>query len=160
MTLRAVGARAGVSRGAPYGHFAGKDDLLRQLAVDFWDALAGEVERLREADASPGVHLERALGALIALGRRYPHRYALMFATPADAPEAAEAAHRLEGRFLDIVADLAGPDSARRWGALLMASAHGIVGLDLSGHLAEEKWGVGTDELVRTLIAAIPERPL
>jgi hypothetical protein len=36
-----------------------------------------------------------------------------------------------------------------------MSSAHGIAGMELSGHLAKDRWRVGVDELVRTLIDAI-----
>ncbi|WP_328457578.1 TetR/AcrR family transcriptional regulator [Amycolatopsis sp. NBC_00438] len=156
VTLRAVGARAGVSRGAPYGHFEDKAHLLTQLAVDAWNSLADEVEQVRAAPGTtPGARLETALMALIGLGRRRPHLYALMFSTPADAPDAVEAASRLENRFLVIVADLVGDADARPYGALLMSSAHGIAGLELSGHLAPEKWTVGGDQLVRMLVDAI-----
>ncbi|MDF5759165.1 TetR/AcrR family transcriptional regulator [Spongiactinospora sp. TRM90649] len=156
VTLRAVGARAGVSRGAPYGHFEHKARLLTELAVNAWNAVADEVERLRaDPGMTPGARLERALLTLIEVGRRQPHRYALMFSTPADDPDAAGAASRLEGRFLDIVADVVGESDARRYGALLMSSAHGIAGLELSGHLAKEKWQVGGEQLVRMLIDAI-----
>ena len=155
VTLRAVGARAGVSRGAPYGHFEGKEHLLTALAVDAWNAVADEVEQLRaDLGATPGARLERALLTLVDLGRRRPHRYALMFATPADDPEAAAAAGRLEGQFLALVADLVGGPGARRWGALLMSGAHGIAGLEISGHLAREKWGVGGEQLVHMLVEA------
>ena len=34
VTLREVGARAGVSRGAPYRHFADKEGLLTAVAAD------------------------------------------------------------------------------------------------------------------------------
>jgi AcrR family transcriptional regulator len=156
VTLRAVGARAGVSRGAPYGHFRDKAHLLTELAVDAWNSAADEVEQLRDdLDATPGARLERALLTLIGVGRRQPHLYALMFSTPADDPEAAEAASRLENQFLTIVADLVGEPDARRFGALVMASAHGIAGLELSGHLAKEKWTVGGEQLVRMLVDAI-----
>jgi AcrR family transcriptional regulator len=156
VTLRAVGARAGVSRGAPYGHFEDKAHLLTQLAVDAWNSLADEVEQLRaEPDATPSARLERALVKLIEVGRRQPHLYALMFSTPADNPEAVEAASRVENQFLTIVGGLVGEPDARRYGALLMSSAHGIAGLELSGHLAKEKWHVGGDELVRMLVGAI-----
>ncbi|KDN19967.1 TetR family transcriptional regulator [Amycolatopsis rifamycinica] len=152
MTLRAVGARAGVSRGAPYGHFEDKAHLLTRLAIDAWNAVTDEVEQLR---GEPAERLERALLTLIEVGRRSPHRYALMFATPADDPAAAVAASRLENQFLAMVADVVGEPDARRYGALLMASAHGIAGLELSGHLAREKWGVDGDQLVRTLVDGI-----
>ncbi|MFI5588472.1 TetR/AcrR family transcriptional regulator [Amycolatopsis sp. NPDC051758] len=156
VTLRAVGARAGVSRGAPYGHFEDKAHLLTQLAVDAWSSLADDVEQLRaEPGATPSTRLERALVKLIEVGRRRPHLYALMFSTPADNPEAVEAASRVENLFLAIVGGLVGEPDARRYGALLMSSAHGIAGLELSGHLAKEKWQVGGDELVHMLVSAI-----
>ncbi|WP_246268809.1 TetR/AcrR family transcriptional regulator [Acrocarpospora macrocephala] len=156
VTLRAVGARAGVSRGAPYGHFEHKAHLLTQLAINAWNSLADKVGQLRtDPDATPGARLEGAVLTLIEVGRRQPYLYALMFSTPADDPEAAEAASRLEGEFLAIVADLVGEADAHRYGALLMTSAHGIAGLELSGHLAKEKWKVDGEQLVRMLIDAI-----
>ncbi len=156
VTLRAVGARAGVSRGAPYGHFENKEHLLTEIAVDAWNSLADEVERLRaDPEATPSARLEGALLALIGVGRRQPHLYALMFSTPADDPEAAGAAGRLQDQFLAIVAGLVGESDALRYGALLMSSAHGIAGLELSGHLAREKWKVGGEQLVRMQVDAI-----
>lgn len=156
VTLRAVGARAGVSRGAPYGHFENKEALLTRLAIDAWTELAHEVEQVRATPGpTPAARLERAVSMLIEVARRRPHVYALMFSTPADEPDAAEAAGRLERAFLDIVADVVGPSEALRHGALLMSSAHGIAGMEVSGHLSKEKWTVDGDELVRLLIAAI-----
>jgi AcrR family transcriptional regulator len=157
VTLRAVGARAGVSRGAPYGHFEDKAHLLTELAVDAWNSVADEVERLRaDPEATAAGRLERGLLALIERGRRQPHRYALMFGTPvAGDPAAAAAASRLENQYLALVAALVGEADARRYGALLMSSAHGIAGLELSGHLAKEKWEVDGEQLVRMLVDAI-----
>ncbi len=156
VTLRAVGARAGVSRGAPYGHFQSKEHLLTQLAINAWNALADDVDALRaDPGASPSVRLEQALLTLIELGRRQPHRYALMFSTPVGDPEAAAAASRLQDAFLAIVADLVGEEDVLRYGALLMSSAHGIAGLEVSGQLGKEKWGVSGEQVVRTLVDAI-----
>jgi AcrR family transcriptional regulator len=156
VTLRAVGARAGVSRGAPYGHFENKEGMLTQLAIDAWNSVADEAERLRAAsDAGPGARLERALMALIGVGRRRPHLYALMFSTPAHNPEAVAASSRLQEQFLSIVADLVGESAAPRYGALLMSTAHGIAGLETSGHLAKEEWTVDGEQLVHMLVEAI-----
>lgn len=156
VTLRGVGARAGVSRGAPYGHFQDKSHLLAELAINAWNSLADNVERLRADVAfSPSTRLETALLALIDVGRQQPHLYALMFNTPAGEPAAAAASSRLEHQYLAIVADLVGESDAPRYGALLMSSAHGIAGLQLSGHLAKEAWTVNGEQLVRMLVDAI-----
>src|SRR5437762_9411798 len=79
VTLREVGARAGVSRGAPYGHFADKESLLTAVATESLDRLADEISSLR---GTPPDRLRGALTALVALGRRQPHRYRQMFGTP------------------------------------------------------------------------------
>jgi AcrR family transcriptional regulator len=156
VTLRAVGARAGVTRGAPYGHFENKEHLLAQLAIDTWNALADDVQRLRaDLDVAPDTRLERAVLALIDVARRQPHRYALMFSTPASTPATAGAASRLEDQFLGLVADVVGDPDAPRYGALVMCTAHGIAGMELGGHLAKDTWGVGVEQLVRMLTAAI-----
>lgn len=156
VTLRAVGALAGVSRGAPYGHFESKEHLLTQLAVEAWNSLADDVEQLRaDLDADPSARLERAVLGLIAVARRQPHLYALMFSIPADTPASAVAASRLENEFLTLVADVVGEPDAHRYGALVLSSAHGIAGLELSGHLAKDTWQVGVEQLVQMLIDAI-----
>jgi hypothetical protein len=37
----------------------------------------------------------------------------------------------------------------------VLTSAHGIAGLELSGHLGAEKWGTDADELVETLVRLV-----
>ncbi|WP_434445497.1 TetR/AcrR family transcriptional regulator [Lentzea sp. E54] len=156
VTLRAVGARASVSRGAPYGHFENKEHLLTELAINAWNSLADEVEQFRtDVDSAAETRLELAVLAFIGMARRRPHRYALMFSTSADTGAAAEAADRLEGEFLNLIADVVGESDAVRWCALLMSSAHGIAGMELSGHLPKDKWKVSVEQLVRMLIDAI-----
>jgi AcrR family transcriptional regulator len=159
VTLRAVGARAGVSRGAPYGHFADKASLLAELAVASWNSLADEVEALRsDADATADARLERALLALVGVGRRRPHLYALMFSTPADEARANAAAARLNDQFLAIVAGVVGESDALRYGALLLSTAHGIAGLELSGHLDPGKWRVDGEQIVSLLVGSVQGR--
>ncbi|WP_103341832.1 TetR/AcrR family transcriptional regulator [Amycolatopsis sp. CA-126428] len=156
VTLRAVGARAGVSRGAPYGHFENKEHLLTQLAINAWNSLADDVEQARaDAGTTAEARLEWGILTLIGLARRQPHRYALMFSTPVDTPAAAEAASRLEKEFLVLVADVVGEPDAGPYGALLMSSAHGIAGMELSGHLSKDTWRAGVEQLVRMLVDAI-----
>ncbi len=154
VTLRAVGARAGVSRGAPYGHFADKEGLLATLATEGWGRLTDELVRIRDADDLSGEQrLLQAVLAFITVARERPHLYALMFTTPTRDPEILiGAASEAQDAFLSIVAEVVGADDARRSGALLMSSAHGIAGMESSGQLNEAKWGTTGVELLTRLI--------
>ncbi|TQS46491.1 TetR/AcrR family transcriptional regulator [Cryptosporangium phraense] len=160
VTLREVGARAGVSRGAPYRHFADKESLLTAIATEAWERIGDAVQALRaDPDLEPADKLKSALTGLIELGRRQPRLYQLMFTTPSGDPSAiANAAGRSQDEFLAIVAELVGEADAYRYGALLMTSAHGITGMEVSGHLTVEKWHTNPDELVALLAALVLDR--
>jgi AcrR family transcriptional regulator len=153
VTLRAVGARAGVSRGAPYGHFDDKEHLLTQLAADSWGRLT---VRMRDLEGTPGERLEQALHGLVDLGRRHPHLYALMFHIPTgDARALEDAVAQSQDVFLQLVADVVGEQDAREYGALLLSTTQGATAMELSGHLTKDKWGFTADRLVATLIRTL-----
>jgi AcrR family transcriptional regulator len=180
VTLREVGARAGVTRGAPYRHFADKDSLLTAVATESWERIGDQVHALRTDPAlSASEKLCGALSALIGVGRAQPHLYQMLFRRrghrpgqrgegldrvrrqlcgPAGDPAAAvRAAGRFQDEFLAIVAALVGERNARHYGALLLTSAHGIAGIELSGHLGEDKWRTTADELVDTLVRMVAD---
>jgi AcrR family transcriptional regulator len=158
VTLREVGARSGVSRSAAYRHFADKESLLTVLATNAMSELGDVLEVLVGSGDSPEECLRSALLSLISIGRARPHLYRLMFTTPAGDPtEAIRVAERAQELFLDVVGRLTGPRRARRYGALLLTSAHGITGLDLSGHLDLDKWHTSAEELVDTIISLLPK---
>lgn len=158
VTLRAVGARAGVSRGAPYGHFPDKEHLLAAVATKSWTAVGDQLDELMADRQRPSTErLERSLAGLMEVGRRRPHAYALMFAAPtAEHPEAVAAVSRTHDQFLTIVGEVVGdPGRAGPIGALLMTSVQGIVAMENSGQLTPEKWHTTGDELLRMLIERI-----
>jgi AcrR family transcriptional regulator len=169
VTLREVGARAGVTRGAPYRHFADKDSLLTAVAAESWGRLSDQVYALRtDPGLSASEKLRGALQAHVSVGRDQPHLYQMLFrpSSPAAraAPEAApaavvQAAGRFQSEFLAIVAALVGERDAGHYGALLLASTHGITGMELSGHLDTDRWQTTADELVDTLVRILPPRP-
>ncbi|BCY08699.1 TetR family transcriptional regulator [Actinoplanes sp. L3-i22] len=163
VTLRAVGARAGVSRSAPYGHFPDKDHLLAAVATESWEAIGAQLDALlAEQGGSPAERLHRALAGLMQVGRARPHAYALMFTAPtAETPDAMAAVSRTHDLFLSLVADVVGdPQRARPIGALLMAGVQGVVAMENNGHLTAEKWQVTGDELLTMLIGQVtPSSP-
>jgi AcrR family transcriptional regulator len=159
VTLREVGARSGVSRSAAYRHFADKESLLAVVATNALSELGDALEALVNSGDPPKQSLRSALLSLIDVGRTRPHLYRLMFTPPAGDPTAArQAAERTQALFLDLVGRITGPRQASRYGAVLLASAHGITGLDLSGHMDLDKWHTNAEELVDTLISLLPAR--
>jgi AcrR family transcriptional regulator len=157
VTLRDVGARAGVSRGAPYGHFADKESLLAAVATEGWERLADEIEAL---EGTPSGRLRGALAALAALGRRHPHRYRLMFGPPAgeEPSSVVRASCRTQEAFLGIVAELVGEHDLHRYAGLLFTGVCGIISAELSGHFATGTWRTGAEELIDTLVALVAGR--
>ena len=157
VTLREVGSRAGVSRAAPYRHFADKEGLLTAVAVEGWDRLAADLDAGGGTNPDPSTRLREALMTVLELGRKRPHLYQLMFAIPKNDPGAgARAASLAQREFLSIVAAVVGEADARHYGALLFSSAHGIAELEISGHLTEERWTTAED-LFATLVAMTGE---
>ncbi|WP_307533184.1 TetR/AcrR family transcriptional regulator [Streptomyces sp. V3I8] len=179
VTLREVGARAGVSRGAPYRHFTGKDSLLTAVAAESWQGIADRIHALRADPALPAAdRLGRALRTLIGVGRDRPHLYQMLFRRPGHRPEELgegldhvrsrlcgpasdpvadriRAAGRFQEEFLAVVAGLVGERNTRHYGALLLAGAHGIAEMELIGHLGGGGLHATADELVDTLVRMV-----
>ena len=154
-----MGTLAGVSRAAPYRHFADKEGLLTAVSVESWERMADALRTNGAIDAAPSEQLQDALMAFVELGRERPHLYQLMFVISKSDPGAGgRAASRAQDEFLSIVAALVGPADALRYGALLFSGAHGIAELEISGHLTEEKWRTTAEDLIATLVEH-DERP-
>ncbi len=157
VTLREVGALAGVSRSAPYRHFANKETLLTAIATNAMNQLGDKLEQLATGDDPPEQSLRAALLSLLAIGRARPHLYRLMFTTPAGDPTAAvRAAERTQDLFLDLVGRIVGPRRARHYGALLLTTAHGATSFESSGHFVWDKWRTNPEQLIDTMIALLP----
>lgn len=161
VTLREVGARAGVSRGAPYRHFADKESLLTAVAAESWQRVGDHMHALlSDSRLSPRDTLRAALVHVIAVSRQQPHLYQLMFTAPAGDPTAVvRAAQRMCDEFLAIVAAVVGEQDAQRCSAILLTGAHGAAGLEASGLLRTDKWQTDADELVDMLLAMAVRDP-
>ncbi|SER24951.1 transcriptional regulator, TetR family [Lentzea albida] len=157
VTLREVGGRVGMTRGAPYRHFADKEALLIAVGTQAWERLADTVRTLRSDPAIPPADkLRGALIALVDIGRRRPHLFRLMFTDlPSDPTALYRAAQPSHDDFVAILLDLVGERNAQRYGALLIASVTGIAGMEVADHLKGEKWNTSAEELVDTLVTLI-----
>lgn len=161
VTLRAVGERAGVSRTAPYRHFADKEGLLAAVAAADFVRLGDAMAAARRGVRAPRDRVEAMGAAYVRFGVEEPARYRLLFGSELrgrEHPDVQEAAlSRTFGPFADAVAEaqaagaLPGDDSTALTAAL-WAAAHGAIELTLAGHLTPAK-GVGDPvALVRLLL--------
>jgi AcrR family transcriptional regulator len=158
VTLRAVGDAAGVSRNAPYRHFADKSDLLAAVASRELDQLAAAFR----GDGLPGAkpNAREVMDAYVQWALRYPGRFRLTFgAWEGDQAELGAATHRAREVFVDAVRRAQAEGSMpkgnpARIAALLLSTAHGAADLTVSGHLGPPVEGrIGADELVDDLFA-------
>jgi AcrR family transcriptional regulator len=158
VTLRAVAQAVGVSHNAPYKHFKDRNAILAAVAeADFAD--------LTEAFLKAGEHpkpetaLKQAVAAFIAYGRKHPARYRLLFSDPDIARRGGsleQAAMQTMQAFARLVAAYRekghGQELPTRMvTALLYATLHGLMDLELGGRTKPEK-GLGNIEAVVYLL--------
>jgi AcrR family transcriptional regulator len=169
VTLRAVGADAGVSRSAPYRHFADKADLLRALAAQTLTELA---TRIRDAAASGdgGSRLHSGCAAYLSYALEQPHHYQLIFGdTPIDQPDAELEAAADDGMLaLRELAEQAQADAEvgqgppREIATVLWVLLHGLAQLQITGHLHEPRTvngDTGLDDLLTLALTSLRPAP-
>ena len=143
VTLRDVGAAAGVSHNAPYRHFADKHALLAAIAAQ---ELARQASNLSRRGSGPP-DVKTMLQGYVRWALRYPERFRLTFGRwDRDDAGLAGAATAARGALTDAVAaaqvrrELPAGDP-ERLAALLLALAHGAADQALAGHLAADGKG-------------------
>jgi AcrR family transcriptional regulator len=149
LTLRALGDHCGLSRGAPYRHFADKDALVHAIAAAGMAQLAQRMSRAARTAKGTGTPLGKAMHAYVRWARANPDWYALTFQHKAatngasKAPELEEAAYGLLGLVTGLVEDAqaagqvpAGPPI--KVVGILWSTLHGAVDLASSGHAKPE----------------------
>jgi AcrR family transcriptional regulator len=165
VTLRSVGASAGVSRSAAYRHFDDKADLLRALAARTLTELAARIRHAAVHDDHRS-RLHRGCAGYLSYALEQPHHYQLIFG---DAP-IAEPGRELESAADDGMLALrelvehaqatgelgAGPP--RELATILWVLLHGLAQLQITGHLHEPRTidgDTGLDELLALALAAL-----
>lgn len=143
VTLREAARRAGVSHGAPYRHFSGRDALLAELARDGFARL---VAALDEAAPRGGREVARAY-LRFALAK--PQRFRLMFGLAAGAPREAgwrEALQRTMRAFARAYSGLAEAQDLQRVAVAAWSLVHGLAQLVMDGHVEAGVSGDAGDE--------------
>ena len=79
LSLRQVAETAGLSRQAPYRHFADKEDLLAALAEAGFEELTRRIGAATGAAGDAEAALAAAAETYIAFARELPQRFRLMF---------------------------------------------------------------------------------
>lgn len=151
MTLRGLGAAAGVSRMAPYRHFADKEELLASVAANGMRALREAMVQASQSGGTtreqPGARVEAVLNAYAEAALSQPAHYQLIFGAELSGREHPQliaegsAAFELLAEFVrDAHAACSEePESPVTTTALLWSAVHGVVDLTLSGHASADK---------------------
>ncbi len=165
VTLRSVGAAAGVSRSAAYRHYDDKADLLRALAAQTLTELAA---RIRGAAERGGRHsrLRRGCSAYLAYALEQPHHYQLIFGdTPIDQPDQELESAADDGMLaLRELVERAqtegelGTGPPRELATVLWVLLHGLAQLQITKHLHEPRTidgDTGLDELLALALTSL-----
>jgi AcrR family transcriptional regulator len=159
LTLRGIGARAGVSRSALYRHFADKRALLAAVATEGFRALRQQLVAAWERPGKRSAAFEAMGVAYIRFALANPSHYRVMFGgfldTKACEPElAAEAAAAFQALVDALAAQRAvkGEDDTLQMARFVWAVVHGVAMLGIDGQLPEPG---GIDELTRYALARV-----
>lgn len=163
VTLRAVAQAVGVSHNAPYRHFKDRNALLAAVAERDFRALADRFGAIRVLDRVPLERVREALDAVITLGQEYPARYRLLFSDPdigAAGGTLEEAAMLAFTAFASLVDDLQKTGTlparpAASIAGLLYATVHGLISLEASGRMREQKGLSGVNQAMSLLLSLI-----
>ncbi|MDA2807094.1 TetR/AcrR family transcriptional regulator [Nocardiopsis suaedae] len=175
VTLRGVGARVGLSRTAPYRHFADKDALLRAVAERAFRDLGDRMRTAaRGADDTPSV-LRAVLMAYIDFASEYAEHYRLMFGEWVLAQKRAEGEeggplHAAAVSLFELCAGML--EQGQREGVirqgdpadlalLTWSTVHGLMAFALSGHLEAKERGarLEVERLVGEVVEGLRARP-
>lgn len=162
LSLRQVAERAGLSRQAPYNHFADKAALLAELIADGFARLREAMAAADSEGATPVDRLRRAALAYIAFAQSRPALFRLMFASELVDPALHPKVQAGPGTALAIVggvvAGMADPAEAADLTLAAWALVHGYALLCIEVGLEEPDRREERAALFARIIAAAAAR--
>jgi AcrR family transcriptional regulator len=169
LSLRELAASLGVSRAAPYRHFADRGALLQQLAAEGFDELTAVYRKAIAAETKPLQRLATSGRAYLAFAAERPQLFRLMFAsdlfgagppTPALIKSAADCYEVFEGM---VAATLDNPNEGAVKAATIamMSASYGFALLRMGNRLRPFMVGALTqseliDAVLSIRVTALP----
>ena len=145
VTMRAIGRRLGVSRAAPYRHFADKTVLLAGVAADGFDRLRNRLQNIDGGGPRSSVEHFRHMGEeYVRFAVENPAHYRLMYGKEAlarqERPELREAAIALFEQLVSVIQAHQRSGAIKRQDARAQAyvawsAVHGLASLWIEGHI-------------------------
>lgn len=158
VTLRAVGAAAGVSHNAPYKHFSNKEEMLAAVATRELYRQTTSLAELGQSRAKPSELLRKKMRGYVRWAIAHPERFRLTFGRwDQGTDELAATAATANANLVALVAKAQGAGELpsgepERMAALLLSVAHGAADRALGGHLsAKGKGRADPEDLVDDL---------
>ncbi|HEX5495384.1 MAG TPA: TetR/AcrR family transcriptional regulator [Mycobacteriales bacterium] len=155
LSLTAIARQMGITGPALYRYFAGRDELLAELAGDACEDLADAVHAAARQPGPPRVRVRAVATAYRDWALSQPHRYRLLFGAGTSPDLGTEpAARRTVAALLAALTGSAPPGgriadrppggshfALERLGATAWTRWHGVLSLQIDGHLG----ALGTD---------------
>jgi AcrR family transcriptional regulator len=153
-TMRAIAARAGVTPGAAYKHFAGQEELLNAAIAAAFHSFGADLVAVRTAAIDPDAALAAIAAGYVSWGLANPGVYQLMFEATNDGDvftDLAHPGHALLEQLAVVVSAVRGETAPNLGAALrLWTYLHGTV--SLRTHRAQAPWhSLPPDDLASTV---------
>ena len=133
LSLRQLAEHAGLSRQAPYNHFADKAALLAELVREGFERLGTATRATAAPDLSPPEQLAKAAEVYIAFGQEQPALFRLMFGrefvNPAEHPAVLAAAAAARTELSVIIGTMVSPVEVPATTLVAWSLVHGYTNL-------------------------------
>ena len=163
ISMRDLAQSLGVSHGAPYRHFADRDDLLAAVAAQGFADLIADYEAALAGPGDGRARLEAVNRAFFGFATRRLNLYRLMFESdflnrtppPPVLLQPAETAYRLLWRAVAGAYPEANETEVKRRTVIMVSTAHGFLSLDGVGRFRPFMYEpLSRDELIEAVLRA------
>lgn len=166
VTLRHVGTRSHLSRGAAYRHFKNKEELLSAIATENFDRLLVNLNTLSQAGLDPIEAVRTLMINFHQFGLANREHYQLMFSTPWNKdrfPHLHKTAKKVFEKVHEFIAkllDFCGTNQSKslQQTAITYSFIHGLVELNLAGHMENAKGLDDADKLINEYLNLIAKK--